>query len=93
MKRRRGNWTMKATGKNQPERERERKIAELADLIRDTYPDISPVQAEDLARKAAKSNENLSREKIAALRAAYFRDVDELEKSGAVKIPEYKGGH
>lgn len=52
---------MKATGKNQPERERERKIAELADLIRDTYPDLSPEQAEDLARKAAMTPQSTSR--------------------------------
>lgn len=42
---------------------------------------------EDRAREIAESTAT-NADKIAALRQAYFRDVDELEKSGEVKLPQ-----
>lgn len=51
--------------------ERERRIAELASVIRDTFPEIGPEVAAELARKKAAAVEAARPDGVAALLAEF----------------------
>jgi hypothetical protein len=60
------------------------RIGSARSAQRDVYERLSKRLDNLTAREGLRYNA----EKIARLRKAYFADVDELERSGAVKLPQ-----
>ena len=58
-----------AAARRELEREQARQIAELAEVIRDNFPEIGPETAQELAQRAARAFEAARPDGVAALLA------------------------